>query len=105
VAHAYNPNYLGGRNQEDRGSKPVLANSSPRPYLEKTQHKMAGGMFQGIGLEFKPQYCKKKKSFIVIVFESLPNINYLIQKKMSLIIIFILYIVLIAEQYSAVVKP
>jgi hypothetical protein len=30
--------------------------------LEKTQHKKrAGGMAQGVDLEFKPQYHKKKK--------------------------------------------
>jgi hypothetical protein len=33
-----------------------------RPYLEKTHHKKrAGGVTQGVGSEFKPQYHKKKK--------------------------------------------
>jgi hypothetical protein len=33
-----------------------------RPYLENTHHKKrAGGVAQGIGPKFKPQYCKKKK--------------------------------------------
>jgi hypothetical protein len=33
-----------------------------RPYLEKTLHKnRAGGVVQGEGPEFKPQYHKKKK--------------------------------------------
>jgi hypothetical protein len=33
-----------------------------RPYLEKTRcKKMADGVTQGVGPEFKPQYCKKKK--------------------------------------------
>jgi hypothetical protein len=31
VAHACNPSYLGGWAQEDRGSKPALANSSQDP--------------------------------------------------------------------------
>jgi hypothetical protein len=31
VAHAYNPSDLGGRDQEDRGSKPARANSSQDP--------------------------------------------------------------------------
>jgi hypothetical protein len=33
-----------------------------RPYLENTQHKKtkAGGVTQGVGLEFKPQYRKNK---------------------------------------------
>jgi hypothetical protein len=35
VAHACNPSYSGGRDQEDCGSKPALANSSARPYLQK----------------------------------------------------------------------
>jgi hypothetical protein len=35
VAHAYNPSYSGGRDQEDHGSKPAQANNSPRPYLDK----------------------------------------------------------------------
>jgi hypothetical protein len=39
VAHACNPSYSGGRDQEDCGSKPPWANSSARPYLEKTIHK------------------------------------------------------------------
>jgi hypothetical protein len=31
-----------------------------RPYLQKAHHKKsAGGVAQGEGLEFKPQYCKK----------------------------------------------
>jgi hypothetical protein len=33
-----------------------------RPYLEKNpSQKRAGGVAQGVGPEFKPQYCKKKK--------------------------------------------
>jgi hypothetical protein len=36
VAHACNPSYSGGRDQEDHGSKPAQVN---RPYLEKTLHK------------------------------------------------------------------
>jgi hypothetical protein len=61
VAHFCNPSYSGGRDQEDRGSKPALANSS-RPCLEKTLHKKrAGRMAEGEGPEFKPKYYKKKK--------------------------------------------
>jgi hypothetical protein len=33
-----------------------------RPYLDKTLHKKrAGGVAQGVGPEFKPQYHQKKK--------------------------------------------
>jgi hypothetical protein len=39
VTHAYYPSYSGGRDQEDCSSKPAQANSSTRPYLEKTHHK------------------------------------------------------------------
>jgi hypothetical protein len=35
VAHAYNPSYLGDRDQEDHGLKLSWAN---RPYLDNTQH-------------------------------------------------------------------
>jgi hypothetical protein len=36
MAHAYNPSYSGGRDQEDHGLKPARSNNSIRPYLEKT---------------------------------------------------------------------
>jgi hypothetical protein len=35
VAHAYNPSYSGGRDQEDHGLKPAWANSSQDPILKK----------------------------------------------------------------------
>jgi hypothetical protein len=35
-----------------------------RPYLDKNpSQKRAGGVAQGVGPEFKPQYCKKRKKF------------------------------------------
>jgi hypothetical protein len=62
VAHACNPSYSGGRNQEDCGLKPAQANSFTRPYLKKTLHKKRdGGVTQGVGPEFKPQYHQKQK--------------------------------------------
>jgi hypothetical protein len=71
VAHTCNPSYSDGRDQEDHGSKPAQANSSVRPYLEKALHKKgAGGVFQGVGLEFKPQYRKKKKTAAKKFFHS-----------------------------------
>jgi hypothetical protein len=57
MAHAWNPNYSGGRDQEDCGSKPAQANSSLDPITKKEG---AGGMAQGVGPEFKSQYCKNK---------------------------------------------
>jgi hypothetical protein len=60
VAHACNPSYSGGRDQEDHSSKP--ANSLQDPTLTKPiTKKRAGRVAQGIDPEFKHQYCKKKK--------------------------------------------
>jgi hypothetical protein len=56
VAHACNPSYSRGRDQEDRGSKPAWGKSL-RPYHKKR----AGGVAQDVGPEFKPQYHPKKK--------------------------------------------
>jgi hypothetical protein len=39
VAHAYNTSYLGGRDQEDCGSKPAQANSSRDPISKKKKKK------------------------------------------------------------------
>jgi hypothetical protein len=42
--------------------KAILGKQFVRPYLEKNpSQKRAGGVAQGVGPEFKPQYCKKKK--------------------------------------------
>jgi hypothetical protein len=42
-----------------------------RPYLKKTiTKKTAGGVAQGVGLEFKPQCQKKKKKEIKLWFSS-----------------------------------
>jgi hypothetical protein len=38
VAHACNPSYLVGRDQEDRNSKPAWANLLKDPILKKTYH-------------------------------------------------------------------
>jgi hypothetical protein len=42
-----------------------------RPYLKKKHHKKrAGGVAQGVGPEFKPQYCiKKKKNWDVKLYK------------------------------------
>jgi hypothetical protein len=52
VAHPCNPSYSGGRDQEDCGSRSAWANSSRDP-ISKNR---AGGVAQGEGPEFKPQY-------------------------------------------------
>jgi hypothetical protein len=46
VAHACNPSYSGGSDQEDCSSKPDQANSSRDPISKKTHHKRAGGVAQ-----------------------------------------------------------
>jgi hypothetical protein len=74
VAHTYNPSYTGGRDQEDHGSKPAWAKLFVRPYLKKKHsQKRTGGVTQGVGLEFKPQYHKKKKKRIWFFFHSISN--------------------------------
>jgi hypothetical protein len=62
VAHACNPSYSGSRDQEDGVSKPAQTNSfqntmSKKPFTKKR----AGGIVQGVGPEFKPQYHKINK--------------------------------------------
>jgi hypothetical protein len=66
VAHAYNTSDSGGRDQEDRNSKPAQANSLRDPILKIpiTIKKRAGGLAKGVGPEFKPQYHKKKKKMV-----------------------------------------
>jgi hypothetical protein len=59
VAHAYNLSYLGGRDQEDQGSKQAQANSLRDPISKIPIQKMTGGVAQGVGPEFKPQ-CHQK---------------------------------------------
>jgi hypothetical protein len=61
VAHAWNPSYSIGRDQGDHGSKPAQANSLGDPISKKTITKNSWWSGSGVGLEFKPQYCKKKK--------------------------------------------
>jgi hypothetical protein len=57
VAQACNPSYLGGRDQGDRSLEPAWANSSRDPIWKNPITKnWAGGVAQGEGSEFKPQY-------------------------------------------------
>jgi hypothetical protein len=62
VAHACNPSYSGGRNQEDHSSKPAWGNSSQDPISKNPITKnWGGGVAQGESPELKPQYHKKRK--------------------------------------------
>jgi hypothetical protein len=65
MAHTCNPSYSGGRDQEESGSKPALANSSERPPSQKNLHKKrASGVAQGIGPEFELQHHTQKRIFV-----------------------------------------
>jgi hypothetical protein len=61
LAHTCNPGYSGGKDQEDCGSKPAWANSSQDPISKNPSQKKTGGVAQGEGPEFKPQYRKINK--------------------------------------------
>jgi hypothetical protein len=51
----------GGTDQEDQSLKPAWANSSCDPTSKNPSQKRAGGVAQGVGPEFKPQYHHIKK--------------------------------------------
>jgi hypothetical protein len=89
VAHACNPSYSGGREQEDLGSKPALASSSGDHILEKTHNKKrAGGVAQGVGPEFKPQHSQKKKKKREIVIHSPPKRRERMGVELAMIMVF-----------------
>jgi hypothetical protein len=62
MAHACNPTYSGGRDQEDHGSKQpgkivckTLSQKKKRKRKRKKNHKKRGGrVAQGVDPEFKP---------------------------------------------------
>jgi hypothetical protein len=64
VAHACNLSYPGGRDKENCGLKPPQTNSSQDPIWKILNTKRAGGVAQGVGPEFKPQYWKRKKNYL-----------------------------------------
>jgi hypothetical protein len=67
VTYAWNPNYSGGRDQEDHSLKPAPGKQFTRPYLEKYQsQKRAGGVAQGVVLNSNPSTAKKKKKYLNI---------------------------------------
>jgi hypothetical protein len=64
VAHACNPSYFGGRDQEDNSLKIAMANSLWDPVSKKKKKKSQNELVpvaQDEGLEFKPLYHQKKK--------------------------------------------
>jgi hypothetical protein len=55
MAHAYNPNYSGGRDQEDKGLR--LARAKSKPLSQKYQaHERAGGVAKAV--EHLPSKCE-----------------------------------------------
>jgi hypothetical protein len=61
VAHACNPSYSRGRDQEDHGSKQpwqIVHKTLSQKILHKSR---VGGVTQDEGPKFKPQYRKKRK--------------------------------------------
>jgi hypothetical protein len=61
VAHACNPSFSGGRDQEAEGSKPAQANSLRDPILKKKKsQKRTGEVAGGVSPEFKTEDYNKK---------------------------------------------
>jgi hypothetical protein len=58
--HACNPRYSGDKDQEVHSLRPAWAKSSWDPLSKIPNTKNAGGVAQGVGPKFKPQYWKKK---------------------------------------------
>jgi hypothetical protein len=67
VAHACNPSYSRGRDQEACGSKTAQADSLRDPVLgkKKNHKKRAGGVAQGVGPELRPHYHKTKPDKLI----------------------------------------
>jgi SET domain-containing protein len=68
VAHACNPSYSGGRDQEDHSSKQALANSSQDRISKKKKQKKNnhyGEVAQGVGPQVQTPVPKKKKKTTV----------------------------------------
>jgi hypothetical protein len=60
---ACNPSYSGGRDEEDRSSKPAWEIVHKTLSRKKPSQKRAG-VAHGAGPKFKPQYYKKKKKTV-----------------------------------------
>jgi hypothetical protein len=61
VAHACNPHYSEGRDQEGHGLKLTQEIVCETLSQKSPLQKRAGRMTQVVGPKFKPQYCKIKK--------------------------------------------
>jgi hypothetical protein len=61
VNDSCNLSYSGNRDQEDHCLNPAQGSSSRDPVSTIPNTKMAGGVAQSVGPEFKTRYRKKKK--------------------------------------------
>jgi hypothetical protein len=61
--------------RRNSGSKPTWANSSRDPILKNTSPERAGGVAQGVGPEFKYQYCKKKKKSVSVQYRCICSLK------------------------------
>jgi hypothetical protein len=68
VAHACNPSYSGGRDQEDRGLKPARQIVNATLSWKNPSQKRAGRVARDVGSEFKPSSKKEKKDTILDKF-------------------------------------
>jgi hypothetical protein len=78
VAHSCNPSYSGGRNQEDRGTKPAQAIISARPCLKKPFTKT--GLVEWLkvkALNSNPSTEKKRNKYTNICLGKSHRINTL----------------------------
>jgi hypothetical protein len=68
VAHAYNPSYSRVRDQENgiAVQSQLWQIICETLFQKKKSQKRAHWVAEGIGPEFKPQYCKKRKQKIII---------------------------------------
>jgi hypothetical protein len=58
VAHACNPRYSGGKDQEDLDMKQTQVSLSQK---KKKSQEWSSGVAQDVNTKFKPQYCEKKE--------------------------------------------
>jgi hypothetical protein len=65
VAHAFNPNYSGGRDQEDHSLRPVWVKALSQ---KNPSQKKAGRVVQGVGSEFIPHCTKIKENKKCIIY-------------------------------------
>jgi hypothetical protein len=79
VAHACNPSYSGGRDQEDLGSKPAWANRSRDPIPKNPSQKRAGGVVQKKKKKTRKEKEKWRKSSTAPTFRGNPISEYFLR--------------------------